>query len=280
MSRLESALEEVSRERIRGASWALSTLARALLEDLEEGYELECDEASRRIESVVRGMASLSNLAWLVRKTCRDREALAESLRGLLSYMDEASSTLAEHAVGLLGGDIVTTISMSSAVLNALVRAGPQAVYVLESRPGGEGAMMAKALAHSGVNALVIPDSALGWALSRSSVAVMGADAVSTGGCVVNKIGSLALASAGRSLGVRVAAVFEAYKSVEVDVCSYEYSIARTYRVEGWGDVFYPVFEPIRLDLIDYLVTDQGVLDSSIDAVRRLRSRFIKYVID
>ncbi|GBF09410.1 putative translation initiation factor eIF-2B subunit, partial [Aeropyrum pernix] len=255
---LEEAVREVSRERIRGASWAISTLARGLLEDLESGRTLKCDRASQVLRTTLPGMGSLEVLAEVVERLCNRPGELAEALRRLMNYVEEAGREAAERAAEFLSGaGAVSTVSFSRAVQLTILVARPRLVYVLESRPGGEGMAMARHLRQSDVNAVVLPDSAAGLAVSRSNAVVFGADAAGLDGCLRNKLGTLPLAASAAALGVETVAVFESYKIVS-RACGWEGVEARSYRVEGWGDVEYPVFEPIPLRLVSYIATELG----------------------
>lgn len=256
MTGLRDAVEAVASERVRGSSWALSTIARGVVEEVESGGSIDCVEAPKMVEGLVRGMSVLSLAASIMRQLCGDSQRLASVMRSLMQYIEEASEGLAGNAAGELPQGAVTAISMSRAVFRALVSARPERVYVLESRPGGEGVVMARMLRQTGVDVQVVPDSAMAWALGRSSAAVMGGDSASLYGCIVNKVGSYPLAVAAKSMGVKVLALLESYKVSESDYCRGGFE-TRTYRVDGWGDVVYEVFEPVPFGEIDLIVTER-----------------------
>lgn len=109
----------------------------------------------------------------------------------------------------------IVTLSYSSTVLAVLSRRDFR-VTVLESRPGDEGRRTARSLRQRGVDARVVPDSAVSRAVADARVVVVGADAV-TRRIVVNKVGTLPLALAARHARVPLFVVADLSKWVPED---------------------------------------------------------------
>ncbi len=277
----EEAYRLVREERVRGSSWALSTLARGILEDLESGYGVDCSRAPRAIVEAFPGSGALENLSLMVSKLCGDPGALEETLRSLLDLVDRAAVELAERAAQVLAGErLVVTISYSRAVSEALVAASPGRVVVLESRPGGEGVFAARHLRERGLNVELAPDSAAGSVLAGGATAVIGADAAGLDGCIYNKLGSLSLAAAARALGSQVVAVFETYKVVGRELCSGgPAGPLRLYRVEGWGDVPYRLLDVVPPSLISLVVTERAVGRPERGWMEAFRRAFLEEVL-
>ncbi len=272
MESLRKAAEIVARERVKGSSWALQTLARALVEALEAGEPLDCGEAASLVRDSFPGSGALYNLAFAIESRCGDREGLLEAARELIYMADSSPAYLREHSRHVLEGiETIVAISYSRAVAEALAAARPRMVYVLESRPGGEGVFAARLLRQRGLRVSLIPDSMAGWALKDGdAAALMGADAVGLDCCILNKTGSLTLAATAQSLGAPVAVVFEIYKLVGRDVCGWGSTARRTYRVEGWGDIAYPVLEEVPQELVNAFITDRGAFAPSRGRVEHL----------
>jgi translation initiation factor 2B subunit (eIF-2B alpha/beta/delta family) len=114
---------------------------------------------------------------------------------------------LAERTAALLPDvAVVLTISSSSSVRDALLhrsRLRPVEVVVLESRPLQEGQRLAAELARAGIPVTVAVDAAAATLARRCSAVLLGADSVGDLG-VVNKLGSAAVALAGRRAGIPV----------------------------------------------------------------------------
>ncbi|MCY4487410.1 MAG: hypothetical protein OXF11_09895 [Deltaproteobacteria bacterium] len=122
--------------------------------------------------------------------------------------MDEHNRAIGRHLGAIIEpGAAIFTHSASSTVRAALLScrdAGRRfSVHCTESRPVDEGSALARELARHGIAATLSSDS-LAFALLRRSeraMLVVGADAVTAHG-VVNKAGTLGLATAARSWGV------------------------------------------------------------------------------
>ena len=112
----------------------------------------------------------------------------------------EAAAALAAETVGT---GRVLTLSRSGTVRAALLAARP-AVEVLASRPGGEGRDVARELADAGLVVESHPDAAVYDRLRSGAVdaVLVGADALTADGWVVNKVGTRAVGLAARAASV------------------------------------------------------------------------------
>ncbi|MCE4611996.1 MAG: hypothetical protein F7B17_08510 [Desulfurococcales archaeon] len=280
MESLMQAYELVRAERVRGSSWALATLARGVLEDLESGRRLDCGRAASLIRRAFPGSGALENLAWIVSGLCGEWGRLEDSLRRLLDLVDRGAVEASSRAASVIGGfDVVVTISFSRAVSEALAAARPGRVVVLQSLPGGEGVFAARHLRERGLRVELAPDSSAGRFLGEGSVAVFGADAAGIDGCVANKLGSLTLAAAARALGSSVIAVFESYKIVERPICRGLGVEERSYTVEGWGKVRYPLLDVTPPELVTVVVTERAVARPERGWMEALRNSFLEEVL-
>lgn len=113
---------------------------------------------------------------------------------------DEEAAALAAETVA---GSRVLTLSRSGTVRAALIEAGPE-VVVLASLPGGEGHAVADELADAGVDIATCPDADVYERLRSGDVdaVLVGADAVTPAGGVVNKVGTRAAALAAEAAGI------------------------------------------------------------------------------
>jgi translation initiation factor eIF-2B subunit delta len=87
----------------------------------------------------------------------------------------------------------LATISFSKSVLNVLLRMKPNRVFVSVSHPAREGEALARELVSNGIDVVLFEDAAYSLIMKDAEAVLIGADAVFDG-CVVNKIGSYALA--------------------------------------------------------------------------------------
>jgi len=109
----------------------------------------------------------------------------------------------------------IITLSFSSAVAAALLRAAPKKIEVViaESRPKNEGRVLARTLQQHGVISTLIVDAAMGLHVPECDVVLLGADAV-TPEFFINKIGSLSLCLLAREYGVPVYVVTDPFRLV------------------------------------------------------------------
>jgi translation initiation factor 2B subunit (eIF-2B alpha/beta/delta family) len=176
----------------------------------------------------------------------------------------DADAEAAERAAERCG-DAVVTLSRSGTVLAALREAAP-AVLIGESRPAREGPDVAARLADEGLDVTLTTDAALASEIGARApdAALVGADAVLADGSVVNKVGTRSLALAAAREDVPVYAVAAAAKIRPDETVHGE---------TGDDDALYdgdapvavanPIFDRTPADLIDGVVTDRGVLDTS-----------------
>jgi translation initiation factor 2B subunit (eIF-2B alpha/beta/delta family) len=170
----------------------------------------------------------------------------------------------------------VLTLSRSASVegvLMALSRerasGDPLRVIVCESRPGGEGIVLAAALAGAGAIVTLIPDSAA--CVDDFGCGMLGADSVRADGSVVNKVGSRIVALVAQSAGKPVYVLAE---SLKVTAASYplvieDADLTATLPTPAPGVTTYsPLFERVPASLVTQIITEAGALTG--DDVARL----------
>lgn len=156
---------------------------------------------------------------------------------------DEAAADLAAETVA---GGRVLTLSRSGTVRAALLEARP-AVVVLASRPGGEGLAVAADLEGQGLSVAAVPDAAVYDRLRSGDVdaVLVGADAITPDGGIVNKVGTRAAALAAAAADVPFYAVAGSDKIAPAEVDA----------------VVEPMFDWTPPDRVSGLLTDRGRLE-------------------
>ncbi len=243
---LESRIALMRKERVRGASWFFNIAV-----DILKSAGDRIGEAAE----MMRGIMPIVDC--LVDMVLGDREALhvASTLRGR------------KVECGSLDADVVTTISLSSAVRGCLERWRPSKIYLLESRPGVELSEAVRTYSEV-APVVVLPDAAMSQAVRESSAVVIGADMV-TPTHLYNKIGSLPLSLTAVQFGRPVVAVFECFK------------ICRNVHVNVPARQGVEVLDAVPIGLITYFVTDLGtyrdaasLLRAHGELIRSLRADF------
>ncbi|WP_178915379.1 NUDIX domain-containing protein [Natronomonas gomsonensis] len=229
-----------------------------------DGYESVADVA-RRLRDARPSMGVVSNRINRVMATAGPSAAAVRdrAIEGCRSAVD-ADAGAAVEASDLLG-DRVLTLSRSGTVLDTLLTATPEAVFVAESRPTREGVGVAERLADAGIDATLCVDAAIGDVVSRDiDTVLVGADSVLADGTVVNKIGTRLAALAAVDADADCYAVCARDKIVPgTDVDTAVGSSDAVYDGEADVSVYNPTFEATPGGLFTAAVTESGVLETT-----------------
>lgn len=195
-------------------STAIATDALWVLRDAATSAR-RADEGLAPVESaavdLLEARPSMAALANRVHRTMADAETPAAVERAATAGIVrafEADAAAAALAAETVAGSRVLTLSRSGSVRSALLEAQPE-VEVLASRPGGEGLDVAAALADAGLAVSTVPDADVYDRLRSGAVdaVLVGADAVTPDGGLINKVGTRAAALAAEAAGVPFYAV-------------------------------------------------------------------------
>jgi translation initiation factor 2B subunit (eIF-2B alpha/beta/delta family) len=209
----------------------------------------------------------------------RDR-SFDEALHNLLKLIDEevdysrrSVDELAQLASRRIPDDsVVLTHSYSTTVIKTLSLAHEKGkikqVFVTESRPGGEGLHTARVLSERGLKTTLITDSAVSFFLDKVSLVVVGAEAITANGALVNKIGTSMIALASYHRRKRMIVLAGTYKF------SFETVYGELIRIPEASldllgfpkDLLYPnvlvkapLMDVTRPQYIDAIITEKGV---------------------
>jgi methylthioribose-1-phosphate isomerase len=198
-----------------------------------------------------------------------------------------ANHRMGEHGAGLLqSGDSVLTYCNTGSlatggygtalgVIRSAWTAGKlQNVFACETRPWLQGARLtAWELAQDRIPVTLITDNSAAFLMQRKSVQwiITGADRVTANGDVINKIGTYNLAISCRHHGLRFMVVapcstldftLDSGQAVEIEQRAAEEVLTLAgVRVAAEGaSAWNPAFDVTPAGLIDYLVTEQGVI--------------------
>ena len=249
---------------------ALAELGR---DDGHESAERDGDDwasladLARRLRAARPSMAVLENRINRVMTAASDEHspaAVERAARGAIEQSVGADREAARVAADAVG-ERVATLSRSGTVAAALREAGPEAVLVAESRPGGEGVGVAASLAGS-ASATLTTDAALPFELDDwdADAVLVGADRVLPDGSVVNKVGTRGAALAAAAAGVDCLVVAASDK-VAAD-SSYDLEPrepAELYDGEADVHVANPTFDVTPADAVTAVLTEQGRLSTA-----------------
>lgn len=227
-------VERIRADHIHGASWlareAARSLAAAATQPGEAAERLAATHALARELALARpAMAAIANTVSAIWAAA---EAQASDPVARLAALQAEARVMEAGWAGAVGAMVdwtrrrlasehgaVYTLSRSGTVegvLTTLAReqAGqdPLAVIVSESRPGGEGVGLARALAGAGALVTLAPDTASAALMEGAALVLVGADAILADGSLVNKAGTRLLALAAHDVDVPVYALAERLK--------------------------------------------------------------------
>ena len=241
---LRAAIARIRDDRDHGASWLAREAAAAVAEASapgtldNDGERLErLRQAARAMATTRPSMAALANTVARIWSATRSAagpggetstasarlRALHDAAKAQLRAWDEASAAIYRHARPLLRG-VLFTHSRSGTVEQVLSHYAAEqreqgaqddalpALWLTESRPGGEGVALARALAPAGWRITLIADAAVGMFAREAATVLVGADSIRADGGVVNKVGTYPLALAAQRAGVPMFVLAESVK--------------------------------------------------------------------
>jgi len=288
---LISIAKDIESMKIRGAGRIAVAAAKALKIASESSKAGSLEEFSREIKESARYLVhtrptavSLPNsVRYVMINGLRPDIGDLEELRLSVAGAADAFISNAENALKLIGdfganrilsGDKIMTVCNSNAAIEVMKRANQQGkdieVYAMETRPRFQGRITAKALAKEGITVNIAVDSAARFYMKDMDHIIVGADAVTSNGAVVNKIGTATLAMAAREARVRLMVAAETFKFhpetivgelVEIEERAPEEIIPTDIMEEFKGiRVRNPVFDITPDEYVDIIVTEKGII--------------------
>ena len=188
-------------------------------------YRNEMERAAALLVATRPTAVSLPNAVHQVMRSLRDGTGSVIAAKERFSEACETFIRTSEGAVQQIGkvgarhitdGDVVMTHCNSEAALACLLQAHETgtrfSVFATEVRPGNQGLLTIKTLSDAGIRTNYIVDSAVRYFMKEVDLVVVGADAVSVNGAVVNKIGTSQIALAAHEARTNFIVAAETYK--------------------------------------------------------------------
>jgi len=155
-----------------------------------------------------RILSRLSKELDYTKKCARISEVLKEEVESIKHDVESGLETVAYIASRRIrDGDTILVNSYSTTLLKLIKKASERMdikVYVVESRPGSEGMLMASEVSKMGVPVTLFVDSAVRYFIRDVDRVFVSSEAISANGAVVNKIGTSLIALAAHEARVRV----------------------------------------------------------------------------
>lgn len=229
---LADTADKIKRMEIRGAG----RIARAAVNALEEysstlsartlpEYLEKMNDAAALLAATRPTAVSLPNAIRSVMSALRvpypDVEAakagFREKCQSFITGSEQAVQRIAEiGSRHIRDGDVLLTHCNSEAALACVIeakRAGKEiSVFATEVRPRNQGHLTIRTLDRAGIPTNFIVDSAARFFMNEVDLVIVGADAITVNGAVVNKIGTSQIALAANEARTRVMVAAETYK--------------------------------------------------------------------
>jgi ribose 1,5-bisphosphate isomerase len=286
---LVSTAEQIRQMEIRGAGRIARAAAGALADHATEvqadeldGFVVEMERAADLLVSTRPTAVSLPNAVHMVMAGVGAARTIEEARSGITASAARfiTSSEQAVERIAAIGarhirdGDVVMTHCNSESALACILAAHQQGkeieVYATEVRPRNQGLVTIRTLNDAGIKTSYIVDSAIRSFINEVDLVVVGADAITVNGAVVNKIGTSQMALAAHEARVNLVVAAETYKFapltilgnlIEIEERSAEEvlpaSIASTLphvRVRN------PAFDVTPAEYVDLIITEEGAI--------------------
>lgn len=278
---LKKIIADVSSLRVQGAT----NVAKALLKAIDIFAK---QNKNKRKPDIIHSLNTF-------KKTIFDLRATEPAMRNAINYVladielgddiarsvsqrvKEAESHFrkANEKIALFGSRkikkrmVVFTHCHSSAVVSVLKLAKKRKinfeVHNTEARPKFQGRITARELARAGIPVTYYVDSAARLALKKADIMLIGADAITTEGKVINKIGSEMFAEIANKYDIPVYSCTDSWKFDPETIFGYEEEIEIRKSGEVWPNAPKGVainnhsFEKIDSDLITGIISELGV---------------------
>ena len=140
-------------------------------------------------------------------------------------------------------------------------------VIACETRPKFQGRITAKELSEYGIETTLIVDGAMARFGKKADIAIVGADAITSTGDLINKIGTLSLAIVMKHYNKELISAAELYKYDPETLLGFREKIEERGEEEIWGiskenfKIRNPAFDHVPSNLISKYITDAGIIN-------------------
>lgn len=266
----------------RAAAAALRDHALSLKSGSLEAFRQDMERASAALITTRPTAVSLPNAVHIVMNGLDNAAGTEEARAGIVQRADAfiQSSQDAVQKIAQFGarhirdGDTILTHCNSEVALGCIIeahRSGKQIeVFATEVRPRNQGYITIKTLNDAGIKTNFIVDSAVRSFINDVDLVIVGADAVTVNGAVVNKIGTSQVAHTAAEARVNMLVAAETYKFAPRTVIGELIQIEERPASEVLPDeiartlpnvtVRNPAFDVTPAEFIDLIITEQGAI--------------------
>lgn len=259
---------------------AIATLSRETRAKDSNEFLMELSEArdllfaSRETEPLMR-----NGVRWIIHQVERSseekirnlREIIASSSQQFLKRLEGSREKIAEiGARRIRNGSVILTHCHSSTLTYMLKKARLEGksfrIICTETRPVFQGRITAKEMLELGVDTMLIVDSAARFFVNQADFVLVGADAITSEGNIINKIGTSAIALVAQEARTPFYVVAELLKFDPVTMYGDYEKIEERASKEIWADppknllIRNPAFDVTRRDFIHGIICEEGII--------------------
>ena len=281
--------EKIKSMEIRGAGRIAREAAEALRRHATEiragdlvSFRREMDSAAQILVATRPTAVSLPNAIHIVMSGLGQALTLEEAQNGVILRAEQFIHS-SQHAVEKIAqfgarhirdGDTLLTHCNSESALGCIIEAHRNGkeieVFATEVRPRNQGLVTIRTLNDAGIKTNFIVDSAVRSFIHEVDLVIVGADAVTVNGAVVNKIGTSQVAHTAHEARVNVLVAAETYKFAPRTIIGEIVTIEERAGNEILADeiartlphvtVRNPAFDVTPAEYIDLIVTEAGAI--------------------
>lgn len=286
--------EDIRTMRVRGAGLIASSAVTALkiaaqksLAEDPSSFMRDLSDAARVLLRTRPTAVSLPNGIRYVMHRVNQAKPNATSGADLKLVASKAADEFVEltrtavERIGEIGagrirdGVVVLTHCNSTAAISVMTTAWRQGkkfeVYATETRPRFQGRLTARVLARLGIPVTLILDDAVRYFMQDVDMVLVGADAITANGALVNKVGTSMVALAAHEVHVNVNVAAESYKfspetmigelvEIEERDPSEIISAKALSQIGRRVKVRNPSFDLTPPEFIDAIITERGII--------------------
>jgi len=235
--------------------------------------------STRPTEPMLRNsVKDIINFTYMNLRTEKNIKSLKSKLiaheDNYLKNMKSNSEMLASYGSRIIeDGSVIMTYCHSSTVASILKKAhnlGKEfEVIACETRPKFQGRITARELVNAGINTTLIVDGAMNTFMRKVDLVLVGADAITSTGDLVNKVGTGTLSHIAKFHDVPFYSAAEVYKYDPLTLYGTREKIEERSTKEVWEKppkklkIRNPAFDLIESRYISAYITDEGVISSN-----------------
>jgi len=287
MDAVRTTADKINRLEIRGAR-NIAIAAIKAIEELSKETKAKSKEefmkelmaakeilfASRATEPLMRNA-----IRWLIGQTERSSEAdiiklkevVSKASQHFLKILGESKERIAEIGSRRIRGGTTVLTHCHSSTVTYLLRKAKEAgksfeVFCTETRPFLQGRITARELVEAGIKTTLIVDSAARFFMNKIDMVIVGADAITSEGNVINKIGTSMIALAAKEARTPFYVVSELLKFDPATMYGEYEKIEERSAEEVWANppkgliIRNPVFDVTRRDFIHGIICEEGII--------------------